>query len=402
MTNQAFATRALHSGRPEPATGAVVAPIFQTTTYAQPALGQDPRYTYSRATNPTVTALEEALARLEGLPHALAFSSGMAAITALLLTVLGRGDRLVVSRVVYGGTTRLLDEILRRFGVETIYADTRDIAAVEAALTPNTRLLLVETPANPTLELADLGALGRLARQWGIPLAVDNTFLTAALQRPAELGASVVIYSTTKFIEGHNSAVGGALLFEDEALARRCERVRKTTGSIQTPFAAWLTLQGVKTLSLRLQQHSANALALALYLEGQPAVKRVSYPFLDSFPQVLLARRQQASGGGLVSFELRGGLEAAGAFVAYLADPAHGTCIHAAENLGAVESLITHPATMTHGDLDPTRRRELGIADGLLRLSVGLEHWQDLRRDLAAALAASTSADTVRAVGGTP
>jgi cystathionine beta-lyase/cystathionine gamma-synthase len=395
MTNQAFATRALHGGRPASTPtdpGAVVTPIFQTTTYAQPRLGEDPRFTYSRASNPTVSALEATLARLEGLPHALAFSSGMGAITTLLLTVLGAGDRVVVSRVVYGGTTRLLHEVLARFGVEAVFVDTADPVAVEAALSPNTRLILAESPGNPTLELADLAALGELAQRWGIPLAVDNTFLTAALQRPAEFGATVVIYSTTKFIEGHNAAVGGALLFADGDLARRAERVRKTAGTIQTPWNAWLTLQGVKTLHLRLQQHSANALELARWLEGRSEVERVAYPFLESFPQVALARRQQGAGGGLVSFELRGGLAAARAFIARLGDPGHGGLIHAAENLGAVETLITHPATMTHGDLAPARRRALGITEGLLRLSVGLEDPTDLKRALADALEAIPAA----------
>lgn len=378
-------TRAIHGGMgPEPITGAVIPPIFQSTTYAQKEVGGDAAFTYSRAHNPTVAALEEALASFEGLPHCRAFGSGMAAITTMALALLEAGSHVVCSDVVYGGTVRLLVQVLDCFGIDTSFVDSSDPEAVQAALRSNTRLVFIETPANPTLKLTDIAAVADITASHPALLAVDNTFLTAALQRPAELGADIVVYSTTKYIEGHNSTIGGALLVEDETLCDRLDLVRKTTGSIQSPWEAWLTLKGLKTLTLRMNQHSATAETIARWLESQPAVSRVHYPFLDSFPQRDLASRQQKAGGGMVAFELVGGTEAGIELMNSL------QLCTLAENLGAAETLVTHPPTMTHGDMDPDERRERGISDGLVRLSVGLEHGFDLIADLAAALEAVT------------
>ncbi len=374
-------TLAVQGNRPpEPTTGAILPPVFQNTTYRQQGVDAGGECTYSRAANPTVAALETALAAFEGLPEARAFATGMAAITTLMLSTLESGSHVVCSDVVYGGTVRLIEQILEPLGIESSFVDTSDVDALEEALRPETRLVFVETPANPTLKLTDLAAVGDLVGRHSAILAVDNTVLTAALQRPAELGADIVVYSTTKYIEGHNATVGGALVLRDEGLLERIDLVRKTTGSIQSPWEAWLTLKGLKTLTLRMERHSRSALEVATWLATRPEVQRVSYPFSASFAQHDLARRQQAAGGGIVSFELLGGVEAGKAFLAEL------ELCHLAENLGAAETLITHPVTMTHADVDPEARRAVGITDGLIRLSVGLEAPEDLIADLAGAL----------------
>ncbi len=383
-------TAAIRGGRTlDPETRSVVAPIHQTTTYAQPTIGEAPEFTYSRAHNPTVQELERALAALEGLPHARAFSTGMAAITALVLATVRADDHVICSDVVYGGTARLLDQIVAPLGVRTTYVDSSDVGAVVAALEPRTRLVLVETPANPTLKVSDLGALGDALRDHPALLAVDNTFLTAALQKPGDLGADVVVYSTTKYIDGHNVSLGGALLTHDSELVERIDLVRKTTGAIQSPWNAWLTLNGLKTLPLRMKAHSHNAHTVAQWLQRCPEVTSVSYPWLASFPQRDLARRQQLGGGGLVTFSLNGGLEESRRFVEAL------ELVTLAEDLGATETLITHPATMTHGDLSPAQRTERGILDTTLRLSVGLEHTDDVISDLEKALGALSRREQV-------
>lgn len=383
----AGATLAIHGGRTiDPLYGAITPPIVQSSTFAQDGIGGHRGHTYSRVSNPTVTALEQALASFEGMAHAYAFASGMAALSALALATLRSGDHALCSRIVYGGTLRLFDELLAPLGIALTPVETTDVTRVEAAIRPATKLLLVETPANPTLEVSDLRALGAIAKKHGLILAVDNTFLTAALQRPGELGADVVVYSTTKYVDGHNAAIGGALVLDDSDLGARIDRVRKTIGAIQAPFPAWITLQGLKTLPLRLRVHSESALALAEWLSRDGRVNRVHYPFLASNPQRELAFGQQAAGGGIVSFDIKGGIEAARAFAASL------RLCTVAENLGAIETLVTHPATMTHGDLDPQRRRGLGIGDGLLRLSVGLEDVDDIRADLDQALAIAAKA----------
>jgi cystathionine beta-lyase/cystathionine gamma-synthase len=382
--NQQFATRAIHGGvQPDPTTGAILTPIFQSTTFVQEGVGIDKGYTYSRTGNPTVAALEASLGELEGGLPACCFATGMAATTTLFLALLKAGDRVVISDVVYGGTTRLLREVLGRFGVVAEFVDTSDLAAVEQALQKPARLLFIETPANPTMKLTDIAACAKLAKAAGALIAVDNTFLTPALQSPFELGADIIVYSTTKAIEGHNATVGGAVLVQDSKLDEQIRFVKGTAGTTQAPFEAWLTLKGIKTLPLRIEKHSRNALLVAKYLEQHEEIARVDYPWLDSFPQKELARRQQKDGGGLLSFELKGGVEAGKRLMSSL------NLIALAENLGATESLITHPATMTHASVPVEERQRIGISDGLVRLSVGLENPNDIIADLEQALAAA-------------
>jgi cystathionine beta-lyase/cystathionine gamma-synthase len=376
-----FATRALHAGLgPDPTTGALLTPIHQTTTYRQAAVGKDKGYTYSRAANPTVAALERNLGALESALPAVCTSSGMSAITTLFLATLKAGDRVVCSQVVYGGTVRLLRQVLDGLGVEALFVDTTRPAELERALRGGARLAFVETPANPTLVLTDLAAAARAAHAAGALVAVDNTFLTPAHQDAFALGADVVVHSTTKLIEGHNATLGGALVTRDPGLRARLDLVRKSIGTIQSPFEAWLTLRGLKTLALRLERAAASALEIARWLERQPQVARVAYPFLESFPQLELARRQQRSGGSIVACELAGGGQAAHALLERV------QLWSLAENLGAAESLVTHPASMTHASLAPEERERLGVGDGLVRLSVGLEDPRDLLTDLEQAL----------------
>jgi cystathionine beta-lyase/cystathionine gamma-synthase len=379
-----LATLALHAGTaPDPATGALLTPIYQSTTYVQEAVGLHKGYTYSRSGNPTVTALEGRLAALEKAGHATCYSTGLAATTALALAVLQAGDRAVLSDVVYGGTVRLFQQVLARFGVAADFVDTADADRLREALRRPARLLFLETPANPTLKLTDIALAAELGHAAGALVVVDNTLLTPALQLPLDLGADLVLHSTTKFIEGHNATVGGALITRDAALNERLAFLRNAIGAIQSPFNAWLTLQGVKTLPLRMERHSENALAVARFLDTHPRVTRLLYPGLDSFPQRELARRQQRTGGALLAFEVEGG-EEAGVRVMN----AVRLCA-LAENLGAAETLITHPASMTHSAVPEEQRRATGITGGLVRLSVGLENAGDIIDDLRRALAAS-------------
>jgi cystathionine beta-lyase/cystathionine gamma-synthase len=381
--DKGFATRAIHAGlQADPATGAILTPIYQATTFVQEAIGRDKGYTYSRSGNPTVAALERNLGALEGALPAVCFATGMAALTALCLALLQAGDRVVVSDVVYGGTVRLLRRVLGPFGVRAELVDTSCSASLAAALAAETRLVLIESPANPTLKLTDIAAAAQLAHAAGALLAVDGTLLTPALQQPFALGADLVVHSTTKYLEGHNATLGGAVLARDQELVEKLRFVQNATGSIQSPYEAWLTLRGIKTLALRMERHSDNALTVARFLEADPRVTRVAYPWLDSFPQAALARRQQRAGGGMIAFEVTGGA-AAGERVMN----AVRLCA-LAENLGAAESLITHPASMTHAAIPEAERRVVGIADGLIRLSVGLEDPDDIVADLERALGA--------------
>ena len=378
-----LSTEALHAGAsPDPATGALLTPIYQTTTFVQEGVGRHKGYTYSRTANPTVCALEARLAALEGAAHCSCYASGLAATTTVALALLAAGERAVVADVVYGGTVRLFRQVLGQFGVAATYVDAADLDALAAALARPARLLFLETPANPTLKLTDIAAAARLGRRAGAVVVVDNTLLTPAHQRPLALGADVVLHSTTKFIEGHNATVGGALMTSDAALPERFAFVRNAIGAIQSPFPAFLTLQGVKTLPLRMARHAANALAVARFLERHPRVSRLLYPGLPSFPQHALAQRQQASGGGLLAFEVEGGYAAARRLMESV------RLCALAENLGAAETLITHPASMTHGDVPLEQRLATGITDGLVRLSVGLENAQDIINDLDMGLAA--------------
>ncbi len=382
-------TLAIHSGQfPDPATGSILTPIHQTATFAQPALGETlspDGHTYSRCSNPTVSALEANLAGLEGVPHALAFKTGLAAISTLLFATLKASDHVVAGEVCYGGTVRLLRDLFAGFGVSCTFVDVTNAQAVTAALQPNTKWLFVETPANPTLAVCDLATLGKLAEQNGVLFAVDNTFLTGVVQPVFCHGAHVSVLSTTKYVEGHDSTTGGALLTNDAALFERLHSVRGATGSIQAPFDAWLTLRGLKTLPLRLKQHNQSALAIATFLEEHALVRAVFYPGLASHRGHEIASRQQNAGGGMLSFEI---------------DPARVSefigalkLTTLAENLGAAETLITHPATMTHAQIPERERERLGITNGLLRLSVGLEDTVDIVADLQQALSASHRAE---------
>ena len=370
-----FTTRQVHSGVvPDPVTGAILTPIYQTTTYVQESVDQylEKGYSYSRSANPTVRALENKLTDLEGGSDTICFGTGMAAINGLFLAYLNAGDHAIISEMVYGGTYRLSTKVYSRFGVDFSFVDTADAANVRKAIRKNTRLILTETPANPTLKLTDLQAVSGVAREHGILHAVDNTFLTPYYQRPLELGADMVIHSTTKYFDGHNATVGGALVVSTEEQSRAIRYIMNAAGMIMSPQVAWLTLQGCKTLSVRMDRQSANALAVAQFLQTQPKVPAVNYPGLPSFPQHDLATRQASGYGAMLSFEIVGGVAAGKALMDRI------RLWTLAENLGSVESLITHPVTMTHAAVEPAERQRIGLTDGLVRLSVGLEDVDDL------------------------
>ncbi len=388
MSTKSFreATIAIRGGRAlDSHASSILFPLYQTGNFVHDAVGVDKGYSYSRVSNPTVDALEGSLAALEGTPSAVSFRTGMAAITTLCFSLLRSGDHAILSDVIYGGTMRLFREVLNPLGIHGDFIDTSNTVNIEASIRPETRLILIETPGNPTLKITDIQAISRIARRHSILLAVDNTFLTPILQRPFELGADISILSTTKYIDGHNATVGGSLATHDEQLTERLRLIRKTLGTIQAPFEAWLTLQGIKTLPMRLRLHCAGALRIAKWLEIHPAVKYVFYPGLPSFPQQALAAQQQRGGGGIVAFELKGGAEAARQTLNRL------QLCSRAESLGGVETLVTHPSTTTHADLDPDLRQALGISDGLIRISVGLEDPEDLIADLGQAIAATGS-----------
>ncbi len=378
-----FDTNVIHAGvEPDPTTGAILTPIYQTTTYAQAAVGEDKGYTYSRSGNPTVSVLERKLGDLENVSPAVCYTTGMAATTSLLLALLKSGDHIICGDVVYGGTVRVLRQVLNKFGVTASYIDTTDTKNIEAAIQPNTKLIFIESPANPTMKLADIEAISKVSKAHNIPLAVDNTFLTAALQKPFELGADIVLYSTTKYIDGHNATVGGALLSNNEAYLEEFRFVQNATGNILSPFQAWLTLQGIKTLPLRIKQHSINALKVAEFLESHPKIESIAFPGLKSFPQYELAKKQQSDFGGMLCFEVKGGYDSGVKFL-----NATKLCT-LAENLGSIETILTHPASMTHGPVPKEDRLKIGITDGLVRLSVGLEDVNDIIQDIDDALAA--------------
>jgi cystathionine beta-lyase/cystathionine gamma-synthase len=376
------ATAAIHAGRiPDTQSGSIVTPICQSTTFRQARVGAEAPHTYSRASNPTVSSLESALAAFENAAFASCYATGLAAETTLFLATLSAGNHVICSDVVYGGTVRLLRNVLRRLGIDATFTDASDPDNVRRAITPHTRLIFIETPANPTLKLTDIAAVAAIARDHNLLLAVDNTFLTAALQRPIDLGATLSLYSTTKYIDGHNATVGGAIVTNDRTLHEKLIETRKTLGCIQSPLNAWLTLQGLKTLPLRIHQQSASALHVAHWLARHPAVRNVRYPFLPDAPSVDLARRQQLAGGGIIAFEVVGGAESGVSLM-----NAVRLCT-LAENLGSIETLITHPASMTHASMTHDEREALGITDGLIRLSIGLEHPDDIIDDLSDSLA---------------
>ncbi len=376
-------TLVIHSNRSyENQSNSILFPIHQTATYIHESVGVTKGYGYSRGANPTVNALEQAIAAVEGTEHALCFRSGMSAIHTLCMAILKAGDHVILSDVIYGGTMRLFKQVLGNFGIEYTYVDTSSPEAVEAQIKPNTRLIFVETPANPTLKLSDVKALAEVAHAHeNLLLAVDNTFLTPLLQDCLALGSDVSMLSTTKYIDGHNATIGGSLATHDEVLVERLRLVRKTIGSIQTPFDAWLALQGIKTLPMRLAAHCDHAGKVARWLEAHPRVARVNYPGLDSFAQKPLAEKQQKGFGGMLSFELDASTEDSLRFMNALK---LCTC---AESLGSVETLATNPATASHCDLTTAERTALGISDRLIRLSVGLEAPSDLIADFEQALA---------------
>lgn len=376
-------TLAIHGNRiRENESNSILFPIHQTATYVHESVGTTKGYGYSRGGNPTVNALERAIAALEGTEAALCFRSGMAAISTLCLALLKAGDHVILSDVLYGGTVRLFEQILGNFGIAYTFVDTSHIEEVRKAIRPRSRLIFIETPANPTMKLADIQGLAELAHaQDNLLLAVDNTFLTPLLQDALALGADISMLSTTKYIDGHNATIGGSLATHDAAFTERLRLVRKTLGTIQAPFDAWLTLQGLKTLPARLELHCAGGLRIAAWLEAHPRVARVYYPGLDTFPQNALARRQQRGFGGMLAFELDATTEESLLFIDALKVC---TC---AESLGSVETLITNPATASHCDIPEEVRSRLGVSDRLIRLSVGLEAPADLIADFEQAFA---------------
>jgi cystathionine gamma-lyase/cystathionine beta-lyase/cystathionine gamma-lyase/homocysteine desulfhydrase len=378
--NPRFSTLCIHAGQqPDPATGAIITPIYQTSTYVQEALGHHKGFEYARTQNPTRSAVEANLAAIEGGTAAFAFASGMSAITAIIARY-KTGDHVIVTDNTYGGTFRLFDKVVTRYGIEFSYVDTSDLAAVERAMTKHTRLVFVETPTNPVMRLTDIAAVATLAKDHGAILAVDNTFASPCLQRPIALGADLVMHSTTKYLNGHSDSVGGVVVATRDEDIEWLTFIQNGAGAILSPFDSWLVLRGTKTLTLRMAQHSINGQALAEFLSAHPKVHRVLYPGLPSHPQHELARRQMPNGyGGMLSFEVASFEDAR--------DVVNRCKLMAlAESLGGVETLICHPATMTHASVPPDRRKAIGLGDNLIRISAGIEDPQDLIDDIEQAL----------------
>jgi|Deesub1362B_J571_1020462.scaffolds.fasta_scaffold00638_15 cystathionine beta-lyase/cystathionine gamma-synthase len=380
-----FSTDAIHAGQaPDPQTGAVVLPLVQSTTFAQEAPGQPKKYEYGRTGNPTREALEANIAALEQGRYGFAFASGMAA-TAAVCHLLRPGDHVIATANLYGGTYRYFEQVMRQFGLSFSYADTSNLEAIEDQLRPSTRMLFVETPTNPLLILSDIRALAGFCRENGLLLVVDNTFLSPYFQRPLTLGADIVIHSSTKYIGGHSDIIGGLVVVREAMLAEQLAFYQNAAGAVPSPYDCWLTLRSVKTLALRMRQHDANARTIATFLHGHPAVRKVYYPGLKNHPQYRLARRQQKDPagrpgfGGMISLELENE-EKARLFLSRL------RIFTLAESLGAVESLVCHPATMTHASIPPAEREKIGLSDSLVRLSIGIEDVEDLLEDLRQAL----------------
>ena len=374
-----FATVCVHAGQePDPSTGAIITPIFQTSTYAQEALGRHKGYEYARTQNPTRAALEGNIAAIEGGRGAYAFASGMAAIGAITAR-LSSGDHVVVTDNTYGGTFRLFDKVLRRYGLTFSYVDTSSIALLEQAIRPETQLVFLETPTNPVMRLTDIAAASEVAHRHGAKVVVDNTFASPCLQRPIELGADIVVHSTTKYLNGHSDSVGGIVVAQSDDDLEWLKFIQNAEGAILSPFDSFLVLRGTKTLALRMAQHNANGMALAQFLSKHPAVKKVLYPGLPDHPQHELAKRQMKGFGGMLSFDVG------------TIDKARDVCakvklMSLAESLGGVETLLSHPASMTHASVPPEHRAAIGLTDSLLRISAGVEDAQDLIEDIAQAL----------------
>lgn len=381
MSDYKYDTLAVHAGQhPDPLTGAVNVPVYLSSTFQLTGIGTDRGWDYSRAGNPTRDRLEQALAALEGGHSGHAFASGMAAIYALV-AMLKTGDHMICSLDVYAGTVRLLDQIVSGYGVQVDYVDTSDLAAVEAAFKPNTKLIHVETPSNPLMVLSDIAAIAKIAHARGAELSVDNTFMSPCLQSPLALGADLVMHSTTKYLNGHSDSIGGAVIGSTPAHKERLLLVQKATGNILSPFECFLILRGIRTMPLRIRQHEENGRAVAEFLAQHPKVKNLAYPGLKTHPQYELACRQQKGFGSMMSFELAGREEAA-RFLAAI------KIFLNAESLGGVESLASHSATTTHASVSAETRAKMGITEGRIRLSVGIEDKEDLIADLSQALAA--------------
>ncbi len=375
-----FATLAIHAGQaPDPLTGAVTVPIYQTSTYHQPELGKHKGYEYSRTQNPTRSALEANLAALEGGRYGFAFGSGMAAIGAIA-HLLESGDHIVASDDMYGGTYRLFSMMLQRYGLEFSFVDSASLEAIEGAIRPNTRLIYVETPTNPLMKVSDLAAVARLGQERKLLTVCDNTFMTPFFQRPLGFGIDLVVHSTTKYLNGHSDMVGGAVVTDRQDLAERLAFIQNAAGGVPGPFDSWLVLRGTKTLALRMERHNQNAMAIAQWLERQPKVKKIHYPGLPSHPGHELTQRQATGFGGMISFDLET-IDRARRFVGAV------RVFTLAESLGGVESLVCHPASMTHASVPAAERARIGLGDGLVRLSVGVEDAEDLIADVEQALA---------------
>ena len=375
-----FDTKVVRAGiEPDPTTGAIIPPIYQTATYVLPEVGRDLGFDYTRSANPTREILENNLAAIEGGKFGTCFSSGMSAVDSVL-KLLKSGDHIVCSDDVYGGVSRHFNTILVNYGLNFTYVDSSHSENVENAIIPETKLLWVETPTNPLLKVTDLNAMSNIAKKHHILFGVDSTFATPVFLRPIEFGADIVMHSTTKYISGHNQIIGGILITDDEEIHEQMKFVQKTIGAVPSPFDCWLTLLGVKTLHLRMERHAQNAQAVAEFLESHPQVKKITYPGLKSHPQHEVAQEQMDGFSGMISFELMGGI------------PAGKTMMNAvklcslAESLGAVETMITHPATMTHVDVPKKERYARGLTDGLVRISVGIENPEDIIDDLKQAL----------------
>lgn len=376
-------TLAIHAGQsPDPVSGAVMTPVVMSSTFAQDGPGVHKGWDYGRAGNPTRDALEGCLAALEGAKHAIAFGSGCGATTSVLLS-LKSGDHVLVGDDVYGGTFRIFDKVLKDFGISATFMDMTDPVKVREAIRKDTRMIWLETPSNPMLKLFDIAAIAEIANKAKVSLAVDNTFATPVLQRPLELGATMVVHSMTKYLNGHSDVVAGCVMTSDDALGEKLHFLQKAVGAVPGPFDCYMVLRGLKTLGVRVRQHVHNARILSEFLAPHAQVARVIYPGLASHPQYELANKQMKGPGGMISFDLKGGLPASTAFLKAL------KIFVCAESLGGVESLAELPAVMTHASLTPEARRDLGIGDGLIRLSVGIEDVADLRADLEGAFAAA-------------
>lgn len=387
LPTMSYITETIHSIPTDPLTGSIAVPIYQTSTFVQDAPGVHKGFDYARSNNPTRQALEEIVAKLERGSHALAFASGLAAIDAVL-KLLQAGDEIVAVDDIYGGAFRLFTHIYEKFGIRVKYVDTTNAANLLDAISDKTKLLWIETPTNPTLKITDIEAVVKIAKHYGCWVCVDNTFASPALQRPIELGADIVIHSATKYLGGHSDLIAGLVVCKDKALGERIKFIQNASGAILAPFDSWLVIRGIETLHLRVRQHCENALQVAQFLENHPAIERVYYPGLESHPNHAIAKRQASGFGGIVSFVLKENTElAAKQFVT------NTQYFKLAESLGGVKSLLCHPATMTHKSIPAEKRRAAGVADGLIRLSVGLEDVSDLIRDLQQAFTFVTTAE---------